>query len=455
MRTMTLFVFFLVSVYGNGCHRSALVGGSECANDSETDTDSDTNADSDSETATDTNTSSDDAMSSDGVYPGIRHTCATKAGTGAVRCWGLNNFGQLGYGNTETIGIVNTVEEAGDVEIGGDAIIDMALSVFSTCALTDDGNVRCWGRNDSGQLGYGNNTDIGDDEMPSFTDYVDLGGEAVQIAAGANHFCALLATGNVRCWGENAKGQLGYGHTENIGDDETPSMAGNVNVGGEVLIIDLGLYFSCALLTTGKVRCWGDNEYGQLGLGNTDIIGDNELPDIASDAEIGTDAVDISCGGLHCCALFDNGKVRCWGDNKYGSLGNGNTDNIGDDEMPNTIDFVDIGDGITSVSAGGKHTCVQFESGDVRCWGDNSSGQLGYGNTTVIGDDETASAGGYVEIGDYVDEMSVGLSHSCVLLINGEIRCWGDGYFGQLGYGNQNNIGDDEMPSTAGDVPVY
>jgi hypothetical protein len=140
------------------------------------------------------------------------------------------------------------------------------------------GAVRCWGRGGSGELGYGNTNKIGDNEAPASAGDVNVGGVVVQVAAGEDHTCARLSTGAVRCWGNNGTGQLGYGNTATIGDNEAPASAGDVNVGGAVAQLALGGEHVCALLTDGAVRCWGNNGTGQLGYGNISNVGDNETP---------------------------------------------------------------------------------------------------------------------------------------------------------------------------------
>ncbi|HWN68387.1 MAG TPA: chromosome condensation regulator, partial [Haliangium sp.] len=147
-----------------------------------------------------------------------------------------------------------------------------------TCALREDGRVRCWGTNDSGELGQGHREDIGDNELPSSLPDVELGSRAMQIAAQDDHTCALLEDGAVRCWGQNRSGELGQGHTQSIGDDELPASVDVVDVGGRVVEIAAGRYHTCALLEEGTLRCWGSNWAGQLGYGHTRLIGDNELP---------------------------------------------------------------------------------------------------------------------------------------------------------------------------------
>jgi alpha-tubulin suppressor-like RCC1 family protein len=148
------------------------------------------------------------------------------------------------------------------------------------------GDVRCWGDGAQGRLGYGNNRSIGDDEVPSVAGNVDVGGSVIQIVAGGDYTCALLANHHVRCWGNGGLGELGYGNTNNIGDNETPASAGDVDVGGLVAQLAGGTQHVCALLMNGRVRCWGSSQFGQLGYGNTDTIGDDETPASAGDVQV-------------------------------------------------------------------------------------------------------------------------------------------------------------------------
>lgn len=113
-----------------------------------------------------------------------------------------------------------------------------------------------------------------------------------------------------------------------------------------------------------------------------------------------------------------------------------------------------MGDFVTDVAPGGWHTCARLDTGRVRCWGNGMSGQLGYGNTSSIGDDEVPRTAGDVNVGETVYQVTTGWLHTCALLDTGAVRCWGDNHYGQLGYGNTEDIGDDELPFTAGDVPI-
>jgi alpha-tubulin suppressor-like RCC1 family protein len=381
------------------------------------------------------------------------HACAVLE-TGALRCWGSNVLGQLGYGHTDDIADEEAPILAGDIDLGGVAV-QVAVGAAHTCALLDTGAVRCWGYNWYGQLGYGHWQIIGDDETPATAGDVDLGGSAVGIATGAFHTCALLDTGAVRCWGDNAYGQLGYGNTEDIGDDETPASAGDVGLGGTAVRIATGATHSCALLDTGAVRCWGRNNRGQLGYGNDNTIGDDETPASAGDVNIGGVAIGITAGANHTCALLESGAVRCWGNNYYGQLGYGNTEDIGDDEQPFTAGDVDVGGMVAAVVAGGDQSCVLLNTGAMRCWGRNIFGQLGIGHTRDIGDDELPSSAGDVDLGGTAVQVSVGQYHTCALLETGAIRCWGGNWQGQLGYGITSFVGDDEAPAALGDVPVF
>ncbi|MEK6705535.1 MAG: chromosome condensation regulator, partial [Bdellovibrionota bacterium] len=386
------------------------------------------------------------------VVGGISYTCALLS-TGKVRCWGHGAFGRLGYGNTDNIGDNETPASAGDVNVGGD-VIQITAGYVHACALLSSGKVRCWGYGGLGELGYGNTNNIGDNETPASAGDINVGGDVIQIAAGGYHTCALLSAGNIRCWGRSNYGQLGYGNTNNIGDNEIPASAGDINVGGDVVQITAGEYHTCALLSTSKVRCWGYGAYGRLGYGNSSDIGDNETPASAGDVNVGGDVVNIVAGLQHTCALLSNGQVRCWGLNGAGMLGYGNTTTIGDNEAPASAGDVNVGSNVVQITAGGDHTCALLDAGNVRCWGYNGIGRLGYSNTTTIGDNEAPASAGDVNIGVNVLQISAGYEQTCALLSTGKVRCWGRNDYGQLGYVNTNTIGDDETPASAGDVQV-
>jgi alpha-tubulin suppressor-like RCC1 family protein len=364
-----------------------------------------------------------------------------------------------GHGNTANIGVTDTPFSAGDVPIGG-PVTHISMAGYSACALLETGAVRCWGANAYGTLGYPSTTGswIGDNETPASMGDVDVGGRVVQVSTGGIHTCALLDSGAVRCWGNNEYGQLGYANTTNIGDDEPAGAGGDVVLGAAAIQIAASGNITCALLATGSVRCWGYGGDGGLGYGNANNIGDNETPASAGDVPLGGRAVQVSVGSVS-CALLESGNVRCWGFGLYGFLGYGNTNNVGDDDTPASVGDVNVGAPVAQIATGGN-TCALLTNGNVRCWGRPDWG-LGYMNQEAIGDNETPASAGDVNIGASVTQIAVGTSHVCAVLTSGALRCWGAGYSGQLGYGNINDlsykskfIGDDETPASAGDVPV-
>ena len=386
------------------------------------------------------------------VAAGGRHTCAV-LDTGTVRCWGDAVYGATGYGSTDDVGDDEVPAVLGDVDVGG-IVVQLAARHNHTCALLDAGTVRCWGEGIWGMLGYASADTVGDDESPASQGDVDLGGVAVQVVAGYEHSCALLDDGAVRCWGRGSFGRLGYGNGTTVGDNETPASAGAVPIGGVVAQLSAGAFHSCALLETGAVRCWGKGSFGRLGYGNEADIGDNETPASAGDVDLGGVAVEVAAGGNHTCAILQGGAVRCWGSGQHGSLGSGNSGDIGDDETPASVDVVDLGGVAVALSTSGFHTCVLLDTGAVRCWGHGSWGQLGYGNTQTIGDGETPASAGDVDLGAPAVALSAGGEHTCAILETGALLCWGSGNQGRLGYGNTNNLGDTETPASAGPVPV-
>lgn len=380
---------------------------------------------------------------------GAFHACAV-LDDGGLRCWGTRGY--IGSGNALTIGDDEPPSVAPDVAIGG-RVVDVAAGWYHTCAVLESGAVRCFGVANDGRLGYGNAQDIGDDETPASAGDIDLGGTATQVSAGPQHTCARLANGAVRCWGKNGDYQLGHAGQATIGDDESPAAAGDVDVGGPVLQVVVGYGHSCALLEGGKVRCWGSGSGGRLGYGNENTIGDDETPAAAGDVDLGGEAVALAAGSFHTCALLTAGNVRCWGYGPRGELGYADRYPVGDDETPAQAGDVDVGGPVLEIAAGDYATCAVLVGGAVRCWGAGDQGQLGTGNVMDVGDDETP-ASATIELGGLGTHVDVGFLNVCATLETGAVRCWGRGATGELGYGNTNDIGDDETPASAGDVQL-
>jgi alpha-tubulin suppressor-like RCC1 family protein len=360
-----------------------------------------------------------------GVTPQITagdfHTCAL-LNTGAVNCWGYNLSGQLGNGTTTT----SSAPVAVDTFTDGATAVSITAGSYHTCALLNTGAVNCWGDNSNGQLGNGNTTSS---SAPVAVDTFTDGATAVSITAGSSHTCALLNTGAVNCWGWNFDGQLGNGNTAN---SSAPVAVRPFTDGVTAVSITAGAYHTCAVLNTGAVNCWGYNFSGQLGNGTT---ANSSAPDAVDTFTGGVTAVSITAGYYDTCALLNTGAVNCWGNNGNGQLGNGNTANSSAPVAVNA--FTDVTGTAVSITAGGTHTCALLNTGAVNCWGNNSVGQLGNNSTAdslvpVGVDPFTVGSASAVSI-------AAGVDHTCAVLNTGAVNCWGNNSDGQLGNGNTNN----------------
>lgn len=231
-----------------------------------------------------------------------------------------------------------------------------------TCALTTGGGLKCWGSNNSGQLGDGTATTR---KVP--TDVQGLTSNVASIAAGNAHTCAVTTSGAVKCWGYNYSGQVGNGGLYTT--QNTPATVNGLS--SKVALITAGYHHTCALTTLGEALCWGANGYGQIGDGSTT---NRPAPAVVSSLNAGTSA--LSAGYYHTCALTAVGAAKCWGYNNSGQLGDGTTTN-----RTAPVPVLGLDSGGTDISARGSHTCAMTSSG-VRCWGANDSGQLGNNSTT-------------------------------------------------------------------------
>ena len=388
---------------------------------------------------------------------GSDFTCA-RFDSGQVKCWGHGASGRLGYGNLDSIGDDETPAAVGFVDLGGAAAESVIAGASHACAALDDGTLRCWGAAGSGQLGYGSMVPVGDTEAVSSVDPVAFGEGVTTVGTGdgALHSCAVLASGDVKCWGQAANGKLGIvGQTTNIGDNEPLSATPTTDVGQTVTALVSGQAHTCARTDLGTVRCWGSNASGALGYGNAETIGDDETPASAGDVAL-TDLVsDIAAGWTHNCAVLEEGEVQCWGRGNDGRLGYGNTAYVGFAQTPADVGTVSLDGPARQVTAGIGHSCALLDDNTVQCWGFGAFGQLGYGNTDSIGDDELPSDAGVVPLDTEVRFVAAGGYHSCAITTGGTVRCWGEGTHGRLGYGNEDDLGDDESLTTLADVPLF
>jgi alpha-tubulin suppressor-like RCC1 family protein len=351
-------------------------------------------------------------------------------------------------------------DELGDLLVpvnvgGGRQVEDLVAADQHTCILLDDGHVRCWGRNDQGQLGLGNVEERGNEpgEMAALAD-VELGDgrTATAVAAGLKNTCVILDDGSVKCWGSNAFGSLGQGwpqaDTRNAFCDELGEIVSDlpaIELGtGRPVRISAGEYNACVVFEDGRVKCWGDNTNGELGISGpsrgaspTDM-GEN-LPALA----LGEGALDVGIGGDHACALLESGLVKCWGLNSVGMLGLG-TD-TGQVTAPSAA--VELGTGrAVALSVGQTFACVVLDTDQVKCWGYSTSGALGQGTRTTIGDmgGELGNALLSIDLGDddSVFAIGTGSGHTCAVLAGTRaLKCWGYNDSGQLGLGDTRDRG--------------
>lgn len=390
------------------------------------------------------------------VSNGGFHTCGLLA-TGDVKCFGQNQYGQLGYGHTNNLGDNETIESIGYVPLGEKAI-QLVSGLYHTCALLESKKVRCWGYNDLGQLGLGNTENIGDNEQVTDVGYVNLGTtEVKRLYSGTSFNCALFIDGKIKCWGSNEFGQLGTGNANigiNIGDDEEAAAGAFVNLSGAALQMDLSTisFHACAIMSGGVLKCWGKNAEGQLGIGSTINQG---AP--TTSVTLPKPAIMVTTGNSHTCALLSDYSINCFGDNGQSQLGLGiaTSLNIGDDETPSVSSNVNVGFTVEQVVAGNYTTCALSFEGEAKCWGRNSKGQLGQGNTTAFGSSNTPNNLAPIKLGAAVSSMAAGSEHHCFLHNDsGKLKCIGSSVYGQLGYGNTNNIGDNETPENLGFISL-
>ena len=336
------------------------------------------------------------------IGTGAYHSCTLMA-SGQARCWGSDGNGQLGIsGNNAARNTPVTLSSLGN---GVEAVI---AGHFHTCAILDGGHPKCWGANVAGMVGDGTLV-----ERNAPVDVIGLTSGVIAMAAGTDHTCALTESNNVSCWGTNSSGQLGSSASSTV-----PVSVTGINA--TVKAIVAGHNHTCILTAEGAVKCWGANEFGQLGNGsNTSSNAPVNVSGLNSGIAV------LSAGGYTTCALTTSGDAKCWGANEFGQLGNGS--NI-DSNIP--INVNGLGAGVLSIAPSAWHTCGVVASGAVKCWGSNSSGELGIG--TGADSNEPLDVSG---LDGGVAAIATGDRHSCALLTSGKAKCWGANGAGQLGNG--------------------
>lgn len=400
---------------------------------------------------------------------GVYANCARSADQ-RLKCWGYNWVGTLGLGDT--------VDRGGDpghmgsnlpvVNLGtGKYAMQVSIGQYHACAVLNDGSVKCWGYNANGRLGLEDTTTRGDqpnemgDNLPTVN--VGTGKTVVQVAAAARHTCALLNDGTVKCWGDNSGGELGLGDTQIRGDgpgemgDNLPTV--NLGTGKTAVMLASGYHSTCAVLNDGTLKCWGTNEQGVLGLGDTNSRGDNagEMGDNLPAVALGTGktVTSVALNYARACVILNDASVKCWG--YAGSLGLGDNIRRGDKpgDMGDNLPVVNLGTGktATAIGLGSLHTCAILNDATMKCWGFSGYGQCGLGDANTRGDEPN-------EMGDLLPAvnlgtgktalaLSIGERASCAVVTGNVVKCWGYNGDGQLGLGDL--IGRGSLPNQMGD----
>ncbi|MCX7556158.1 pre-peptidase C-terminal domain-containing protein [Xanthomonadaceae bacterium JHOS43] len=343
---------------------------------------------------------------------GAQHNCGLTSG-GAAYCWGRNHQGQLGNGTT------NDRTEPMQVTGLNSGVVSLALGAQHTCALLNNGQVKCWGDGSNGRLGTG-----GTARRLTPTDVSGLGGVVTAIGAGAGHSCAVLQDGTMQCWGHNAQSQLGDGGT---GDQVRPV---DVSLGtAKVIDLALGNEHSCALRTTGTVLCWGRGTNGRLGSGST---ANRNTPTAV--ASLPGPVAQIAAGTAHTCALTQNGNLHCWGDNSDWQLGD--SEDVDARTRPAVV--AEFPRPIRQIALGSDFTCVQMEGSMVTCFGRMNDGRLGRAGAHTGRSIRKAPVNGFPSA---VHRASASGSFGCAATIAGAAYCWGSNQYGQLGNGERLSSG--------------
>ena len=362
-----------------------------------------------------------------GAAAGIDYSCELFS-DGTVGCWGNNTAGQLGTGNAVQHFTPTPVLVAANTPLTN--VVQIASENTTTCALLNNGTVKCWGANDVGQIGNGGSS------TRTFATSVSGISNAVSIAAGYEFACAILRDSTVKCWGNNSAGQLGDGTTISR---LTPVAAHNLT---NVVSLGLGNNHACAIFNNGSLYCWGDNTLGELGDG-TFVSRTTPLPHTGADvAPFATDAAtQVACGDQFSCAIATSGNVWCWGSNDWGQAGIGSTPDPYYFAAP--VMSMASGKGMTALYANslanpnvgssflGRFICGQTSANVVYCWGENVSGEVGNS-----GPPRGTQAPVQVAGVSNVAALGVGQTHVVAIENTGAEQGWGTNAFGQLGNSN-------------------
>ena len=397
------------------------------------------------------------------ICSGRNHNCVLFDNK-KIKCFGANNLGQLGLGDTRPRGI--TITELGDnlpfVDLGANFEVDyVGCGSEYTCALSTNGLIKCFGNNEFGQLGLGftglDGVGSSANQMGDNLATVDLGSLTFEsITVRFDHACAVTAAKEVKCWGVfvgpsnecglNGNNILSFGDDSADMGDDLPF----VDFGSPIRDVTVGGSVTCAVYeSTLEVNCRGSNLSGQLAKGNTNCTNILDFDNVTIDLGTGALVSSVMNGNGYSCAILDSGDMKCWG--RDSGFAYEDSEERGDEpgEMGNALLAVQLGNNLTPLQVDGfdNHNCVVFQDGSLKCFGFNLKGQLGQGDTTARGLSSNTMGNflPFVQLGTgaNVTQVSVGLEHTCVLLSTSEVKCFGRNDFGQLGLGTTEDIGDE------------
>ena len=410
----------------------------------------------------------------DDLAAGQGHACAVLH-SGRVKCWGgYTDAGDLGIGNLDPHG--TTPGTMGNnlplVDLGKDQLASAVDSYYTGCAILGGGQLKCWGDATFGALGTGAGESLGDQpgEMGDLLKPIDLGKNrtATQVATAVWTVCAVLDDNSAKCWGWNGNGWLGQGDKNDRGDG--PGEMGDnlkpIDLGKDRKVVTIAIDNShaCALLDDATVKCWGQQTEGNLGNGQPGLgaVGDapGEMGDNLKPLSFGAGRTvkQLGVGARHACVILDDDKVKCWGSNNYGQLGLGDMQNRGDDpgELGDALPYVDLGKNRTAIqiAAAYFHSCAILDDNSLKCWGAGSFGANGQGETSNRGDAPGEMGDNLPPIdlgaGRHAIKAAPGANYNCALLDNHKVKCWGvGGSQGALGYEDMEHRGD--APGEMGD----
>ena len=347
------------------------------------------------------------------IAAGAFHTCAVTT-AGAVKCWGRDNNGQLGNDPSLT-------DQSTPVDVAGltSGVASVSGGYDHTCAVTNAGALKCWGWDGYGQLG----DDTALTNQPTPVDVAGLTSGVAIVSAGYRHTCAVSTAGALKCWGWDAYGQLGDGGS----NTSQPTPVAVSGLGAGVGSVSAGWHHTCAVSTAGALKCWGRDNTGQLG-NDTALTSQTTPVDVKG---LAAGVASVSANGYHTCAVTLAGWLKCWGEDTSGQLGN----DTALTNQPTPVDVLGLTSGVASVSAGSAHTCAITSPGGLKCWGYDGYGQLG-DDTALTNQSTPVAVSG---LGSGVATVTAGSGQTCAVTTAGALKCWGRDTYGQLGDGSSNS----------------